>query len=88
MLSPPSEDPAAFGFPLENPERVVLSPDWYKLPDPASVLVHEAAHLLLGLRGHPTEVPHRDPYAIQGFVAALGSLRADQSDRRYPPPVP
>ena len=80
VLSPPSEDPAAFGFPLENPERVVLSPDWYKLPDPASVLVHEAAHLLLGLRGHPTEVPHRDPYAIQGFVAALGSLRADHSD--------
>lgn len=88
VLNPPSADPVAFCFPLENPVRVVLLPAWYNIRDPASVLVHEAAHLLLGFRGHPTEVPHRNPYAIQGLVAALGSLTAEESDRRYPPPAP
>jgi outer membrane protein OmpA-like peptidoglycan-associated protein len=75
---------AAFAFPFADPNHIVLLPGWYKNPNSASLLVHEATHVLLGLRGHPTEVPHRDPYAIQGFVAALGGLSAPESDRRYP----
>ncbi len=80
----------ASAFPLDAPNRIVLTPKWYDLDPsvPASLLVHEAAHLLLGHRGHPTKVPHRDPYAIQGFVAKLGSLTATESDRRYPEPAP
>jgi hypothetical protein len=78
----------AFVYPLETPNRIVLFPRWYGHADPASLLVHEAAHLLLRLRGHPTLIPHRNPYAIQGFVAALSSLTAKESDRRYPAPAP
>jgi hypothetical protein len=76
----------ASAFPLDTPTEIVLTPAWYQQPPsfPASLLVHEAAHLLLGHRGHPTEAPHRDPYAIQGFVAALGGLGAEESNRRYP----
>lgn len=76
----------AFPSPKDSPNKIVLTPPWYHMPDPASVLVHETAHMLLGLRGHPTDVPHRDPYAIQGFIAALGSLTAAESDERYPAP--
>jgi len=78
----------AFPFPIDDPYRIVLTPGWYKAPDPASILVHELTHMLLGLRGHPTEIPHRDPYAIQGFIAALGSLSAPEADQRYPERTP
>jgi len=74
----------AFPYPRGAPNRIVLTPGWYGLPGAASVLIHEVAHMVLGHEGHPTEVPHRNPYAIQGFVAALGSLTARKSDRRYP----
>lgn len=79
-------DAVAFGHPKEEPYMIVLMPAWYRMGDPASILIHEAAHLLLGLRGHPNEVPHRDPYAIQGFVAELGSLKAPLAQKKYPPP--
>jgi outer membrane protein OmpA-like peptidoglycan-associated protein len=75
----------AFGYPKDNPHTIVLMPAWYGKGDPASILIHEAAHLVLGHRGHPNEVPHRDPYAIQGFVAELGSLQAPASQKKYPP---
>jgi outer membrane protein OmpA-like peptidoglycan-associated protein len=78
----------AFIYPKNAPNSIVLMPTWYRTANAASILVHEAAHLLLGLRGHPTEVPHRDPYALGGLVAALGGLAAPESDRRYPAPTP
>lgn len=78
-------DAVTFGYSADKPGTVVLMPAWYRRADPASILIHEAAHLLLGLRGHPTEVSHRDPYAIQGFIAELGSLKAPAAERKYPP---
>jgi outer membrane protein OmpA-like peptidoglycan-associated protein len=74
----------AFPYPFDAPDRIVLTPLWYGHHNAALVLVHELAHMLLGLRGHPTEVPHRNPYAIQDFVAALGGPDASGSDERYP----
>jgi outer membrane protein OmpA-like peptidoglycan-associated protein len=81
-------DAVALVYPANQPSCTVLLPDWFVSPDPASILIHEAAHMLLGHRGHPTEIPHRDPYAIQGFVAALGGLAAPESDQRYPEATP
>lgn len=76
----------AFPFPFDKPEEIVLMPNWPGHNNPASILVHETAHFLLGLKGHPTEVPHRNPTAIQGFVAKLGGLAAPLADRLYPAP--
>lgn len=75
--------------------------NWFYADDPtghvASIYFDEASTRLSeddeDLREFPTEQSvrrqcNRSNYRANRFVAALGSLRAGHSDRRYPPPAP